>query len=251
MSAEDLFSQFFGGGVGPFGSMFGGGGGRNHGPRKPQTIHHTLKVSLEDLYRGTKKKLALQKSVICPACHGRGGKEGAVRTCAGCNGQGMKTMMRQMGPMIQRFQTMCPDCQGEGEIIRERDRCRRCGGKKTVVERTTIDTTIDRGMKTGQKIDHFGEGDQEPGMPPGDVQFELEEKPHPRFQRKDNDLFHRREIDLVTALTGGLFYIEHLEQNKWLKVRIPRGSIIKPGTYPAPCHTRIDGADEFWQVISR
>lgn len=110
MAAEDLFAQFFGGGGGAFGGMFGGGGMRETGPKKARTIHHVHKVSLEDIYRGKISKLALQKSVICPGCEGRGGKEGAVKTCSGCNGAGMKTMMRQMGPMIQRFQTVCPDC---------------------------------------------------------------------------------------------------------------------------------------------
>ncbi|KAI5297414.1 hypothetical protein KEM56_004838, partial [Ascosphaera pollenicola] len=74
MNAEDLFSQFFGGS--PFGSMFGGGM-RDPGPKKARTIHHVHKVSLEDIYRGKTSKLALQKSVICAACEGRGGKEGA------------------------------------------------------------------------------------------------------------------------------------------------------------------------------
>ena len=65
MAAEDLFSQFFGGGGG-FGGMFGGMGGgmREQGPKKARTIHHVHKVSLEDIYRGKVSKLALQKSVI-------------------------------------------------------------------------------------------------------------------------------------------------------------------------------------------
>jgi len=226
MNAEDLFAQFFGGGS-AFGGMFGGGM-RETGPKKARTIHHVHKVSLEDIYRGKVSKLALQKSIICPACEGRGGKAGAVKTCPGCNGAGMKTMMRQMGPMIQRFQTVCPDCQGEGETIREKDRCKRCLGKKTVVERKVLHVHVDRGVKTGHKIDFRGEGDQMPGVLPGDVQFEIEQKPHPRFQRKDDDLFYHAEIDLLTALAGGTIYIEHLD-DRWLTVNIFPGDPITPG----------------------
>ncbi|KKY25324.1 putative mitochondrial protein import protein mas5 [Phaeomoniella chlamydospora] len=229
MNAEDLFAQFFGGGGGgPFGGMFGGGGMRDAGPKKARAIHHVHKVSLEDIYRGKVSKLALQKSVICPSCEGRGGKEGAVKTCTGCNGAGMKTMMRQMGPMIQRFQTVCPDCQGEGEIIRERDRCKKCNGKKTIVERKVLHVHVDKGVKSGHKIDFRGEGDQMPGVLPGDVQFEIEQKPHPRFQRKDDDLFYHAEIDLLTALGGGTIYIEHLD-DRWLTVNILPGEVITPG----------------------
>lgn len=228
MAAEDLFAQFFGGGGGgPFGSMFGGGM-REQGPKKARTIHHVHKVSLEDIYRGKVSKLALQKSVICPACDGRGGKEGAVKTCNGCNGAGMKTMMRQMGPMIQRFQTVCPDCQGEGEIVRDKDRCKRCTGKKTVIERKVLHVHVDKGVKTGHKIDFRGEGDQMPGVLAGDVQFEIEQKPHPRFQRKDDDLFFHAEIDLLTALAGGEIHVEHLD-DRWLTVRMEPGEVISPG----------------------
>lgn len=227
MAAEDLFSQFFGGGGGAFGGMFGGGM-RETGPKKARTIHHVHKVSLEDIYRGKTSKLALQKSIICPTCDGRGGKEGAVKTCTGCNGVGMKTMMRQMGPMIQRFQTVCPECQGEGEMIREKDKCKKCSGKKTVIERKVLLVPVDKGVKNGHKIDFRGEGDQTPGLQPGDVQFEIEQKPHPRFQRKEDDLFYQAEIDLLTALAGGQVHIEHLD-DRWLSIDILAGEVIGPG----------------------
>ncbi|CEJ54035.1 Putative Mitochondrial protein import protein MAS5 [Penicillium brasilianum] len=225
MNAEDLFSQFFGGGGG-FGGMFGGGM-RDTGPKKARTIHHVHKVNLEDIYRGKVSKLALQKSVICSGCEGRGGKDGAVKECSGCNGSGMKTMMRQMGPMIQRFQTVCPDCNGEGEIIREKDRCKKCNGKKTVVERKVLHVHVDKGVRDGHKIEFRGEGDQMPGVMPGDVVFEIEQKPHPRFQRKNDDLFYQAEIDLLTALAGGSIHIEHLDE-RWLTVNIAPGEVIVP-----------------------
>ncbi|KAL2290771.1 hypothetical protein FJTKL_14754 [Diaporthe vaccinii] len=230
MAAEDLFAQFFGGGGGfggGLGGMFGGGGMPNRGPPKARTIHHTHKVSLEDIYRGKVSKLALQRSIICPKCEGRGGKEGAVRKCAGCDGHGMKTMMRQMGPMIQRFQTACPDCNGEGEIIKDKDRCKQCNGKKTVVDRKVLHVNVDRGVKSGARVEFRGEGDQAPGILAGDVVFEIEQKPHPRFTRRDDDLLYNCEIELVTALAGGTIYIEHLD-DRWLSVDILPGEAIAP-----------------------
>ncbi len=227
MAAEDLFSQFFGGGGGgPFGGF---GGGQPRGPPKARTIHHVMKVSLEDIYKGKVSKLALQKSVICSKCDGRGGKEGAVKKCVGCDGVGMKTMMRQMGPMIQRFQTVCPDCNGEGEMIRDKDRCKQCNGKKTCVERKVLHVHVDRGVQSGHKIEFRGEGDQQPGVQPGDVVFEIEQKPHDRFVRKADDLFYNVEIDLVTALAGGNFFVEHLD-DRWLSVEILPGEVIAQGS---------------------
>ncbi|TGZ81947.1 DnaJ-domain-containing protein [Ascodesmis nigricans] len=228
MSAEDLFSQFFGGMGGGMGGMFGGGM-QPQGPRKSRDIVHVHKVALEDLYKGKVSKLALQKSVLCPKCDGRGGKEGAVKKCAGCNGVGMKTMMRQMGPMIQRFQTACPDCNGEGEIIRDKDRCKHCNGKKTVTERKVLHVHVDKGMADGQKVTFKEEGDQGPDIIPGDVVFIIEQKAHDRFERKGDDLYYNAKIDLLTALAGGSIAIEHLDE-RWLTVSILPGEVISPGT---------------------
>ena len=232
MAAEDLFAQFFGGGGGGLGGMFGGGM-RETGPKKARTIHHVHKVTLEDIYKGKVSKLALQKAVICSACNGRGGKEGAVKSCSGCNGMGMKTMMRQMGPMIQRFQTVCPDCQGEGELIREKDKCKKCFGKKTSVERKVLHVHVDRGVQSGHKVPFEGEGDQMPGMASGDVIFEIEQKPHARFERKGDDLFFHAEIDLLTAIAGGALHIEHLD-DRWLTVTIIPGEVISHGKLLRP-----------------
>ena len=50
--------------------MFFGGSGRSRSPTKGKDVIHQLKVSLEDLYNGSVRKLALQKNVICAACEG-------------------------------------------------------------------------------------------------------------------------------------------------------------------------------------
>ncbi|KAL2916545.1 Type I HSP40 co-chaperone [Polyrhizophydium stewartii] len=222
MSPEDLFSQLFGGG------MFGGGRGRPSGPRKGKDMAHSLKVSLEDLYKGKTSKLALQKQVLCGTCEGRGGKEGATKTCTGCNGRGVRIVMRQLGPMIQQMQQTCPECNGEGEIIRDKDRCKDCKGKKVSTERKILEVFIDKGMQDGQKITFTGEGDQAPGIIPGDIIIVVEEKPHPRFKRKGSDLYYEAKIDLLTALAGGQFAIPHLDDRVLLVTILP-GEVIKPG----------------------
>ncbi|KAI5644446.1 hypothetical protein NE865_03553 [Phthorimaea operculella] len=66
-SPMDLFDMFFGGGF---------SGGRRRGrERKGKDVIHQLSVTLEELYRGAVRKLALQKNVICEKCEGRGGKK--------------------------------------------------------------------------------------------------------------------------------------------------------------------------------
>lgn len=57
-------------------------------------------------------------------------------------------------------------------------------------------------MKDGQKITFHGEGDQEPGLEPGDVIIVLDQKDHPVFRRQEDDLVMKMEIKLVEALCG-------------------------------------------------
>ena len=137
--------------------------------------------------------------------------------------------MRQLGPgMVQQIQQACSDCNGEGEIIKEKDRCKQCNGKKVEQTRKVLEVHIDKGMKNGQRITFSGEGDQVPDITPGDVVIILEEKPHPIFKRRDRDLIMDQKIPLVTALTGGSFIVTQLDDRK-LKITINPGEVIKPG----------------------
>ena len=82
--------------------------GRQRGPRRTKNLVHQLSVSLEDMYNGTVRKLALQKNVICDSCEGVGGKAGAVQKCPNCRGTGMQVRIQQLGPgMMQQIQSMC------------------------------------------------------------------------------------------------------------------------------------------------
>lgn len=58
------------------------------------------------------------------------------------------------------------------------------------------------GMKDGQKITFHGDGDQEPGLEPGDVVIVLDQKEHPVFQRQQDNLIMKMDIKLVDALCG-------------------------------------------------
>jgi len=226
MDPHDLFSSLFGGGGGFFG---GGGSSRNRGPRRTKDLVHRISVSLEDLYKGKTTKLALTRHVICSKCNGKGGmKEGAVRKCSGCGGAGVKTTIRQMGPMIQQFQSACNDCDGSGEQINPKDRCKVCLGKKVVSEKKHLEVHIDKGMKNGSQVTFHGESDQSPDAESGDVIIVVEEKPHDRFKRNENELYIEIEVDLLTALAGGQFAIKHLD-DRVLIVNLVPGEVIKHG----------------------
>lgn len=66
-------------------------------------------------------------------------------------------------------------------------------------------------MKDGQKITFHGEGDQEPGLEPGDVIIVLDQKEHAVFQRQGDDLIMKMNLKLTEALCGFKKTIETLD----------------------------------------
>ncbi|PIK48695.1 putative dnaJ-like subfamily A member 2 isoform X2 [Apostichopus japonicus] len=188
------------------------------------------RVSLEDLYNGKTSKLQLKKNVICASCKGRGGKAGATQTCRTCHGRGVKVTIRQLGPgMVQQMQSHCTDCDGEGECINDRDKCKNCNGKKVVEESKILEVHVEPGMKEGQKIPFRGEGDQQPGLEPGDIIIVLVEKEHETFKRNGSNLVLKKTIGLTEALCGFQFTLKHLDDRELL-VTNPPGNIIHPGS---------------------
>lgn len=191
-----------------------------------------LKVTLDELYNGTSKKLRLTKNVICGTCDGKGGM-GDPAPCKGCKGQGVKVVIRQLGPgMIQQMQTMCNDCGGEGQTIPAKDRCKECKGAKVTKQKKTLEVFVNKGMKHGQRITFNGEGDQAPNTIPGDVVVVLQQQEHPVFKRENDNLFMRKNISLLQALTGFSFPIIHMD-DRVLMVKSRPGEIITPGEIKA------------------
>ena len=231
-SPFDIFEAMFGGN--PFGP--GGGGGRGGGRsrvRKGEDVVHGLKLGLDDLYNGVTKKLSLSKNVICQKCDGKGSKSGASGTCNGCRGAGVKVVVRQIAPgMVQQMQTVCNDCRGTGQTISEKDKCEKCHAAKVVQEKKVLEVHIEKGMKHNQRVVFQGEADEAPDTVPGDIIFVVQQKEHPVFTRKGDDLFMEKEISLVEALCGMKMTVDHLD-GRQLVISTHEGEVIKPGQFKA------------------
>lgn len=78
-------------------------------------------------------------------------------------------------------------------------------------------------MKDGQKITFHEEGDQVPGLEPGDIIIVLDQKEHPIFRRSGDDLIVRREISLADALCGCRQVIRTLDNRTLLVASQPGG----------------------------
>ncbi|KAK9803693.1 hypothetical protein WJX73_001266 [Symbiochloris irregularis] len=231
---EGMGSGGGGGGVSDLFDILSGGGGRRRQTRERRgdDVVHRLKVSLEEMYSGSTRKLSLARNIKCETCSGSGTKSGRRYTCEVCSGSGVQVMMRPLGPgMMQQIQQPCSACRATGTSVPSHDLCSKCSGKGLVAEKKVFEVHIEQGHKHNSKVVLRGEaGCSEPNVQPGDVVFVLEQKQHPHFKRIANDLIYEKNITLKEALTGVSAQILHLDKRTLVTSSLP-GQVIKPGSW--------------------
>jgi DnaJ family protein A protein 2 len=207
------------------------GGGRRGGnvKKKSKSILHTVKVSLEDVYLGNTKFLEISRYRICHGCKGSGTKNpNSNTTCSGCKGKGMKVVIQRIAMGMIQQTVQCNDCNGEGYVIKESDKCKECKGQKVKQEKKVLEVHVDKGANDGKRYVFTGESDQVPDVEPGDVIVELQMEKHKKFHRKGADLVYQADITLLESLTGFELVVEHLDKRKIL-IKSRSGEIVKPG----------------------
>ena len=226
---RDIFSAF-GAGTGPGGGggfanifdVFGGGAGPGYGgraaPARGADLTYILNLSFEDSLKGITTKIAVDKNVQCPVCHGSGAEPGTSPiTCPECGGRGV--IAQNQG--FFALSTPCPRCGGAGTIIE--NPCHRCGGAVTVRATKKYTVKIPPGIKSGNKIRLKGKGQPSPsGGPPGDLFVKVEVAESPRFHRRGDDLIITVPVTFPEAALGTKVEVPTTNGN--ISLKIPKGS---------------------------
>lgn len=215
--ASDIFDLFFGGGRKP------------KGKKRGEDVVTQLKVTLEQIYNGTMRKLAINKDVICETCDGLGGPSDAFSMCSLCGGRGVRVQVRQMGAMIQQSQCVCNACGGQGKIVEDSKRCKSCHGKGVQQTKKILEVLIERGVPDQHRVTFHGEADERPNEIPGNVVFIICQAPHEQFKRSGADLVMLKSVQIYEAMTGCTFYVKHLD-GRVIRVQTPENHIVKPGS---------------------
>lgn len=177
---SQMFSQMFGGGGGPM-----GGGGRD--PNR----HHTIELTLEQVFTGTDKTIKVPVVKPCPGC---------ASTCPKCRGQGM--MVQEMFGMIgQIFARPCDQCEGCGVFRRG---CPGCNHQKKTIDTVMLNLHIEKGIQSGvqQRIQGLGEQARSPRERTGDLFITFKVKPHPKFERRGDDLRYVLTVTFQESVDG-------------------------------------------------
>lgn len=68
----------------------------------------------------------------------------------------------------------------------------------------------------------------QPDTVTGDIVFVLQQKEHPKFKRKGDDIFYEHTLSLTEALCGFQFILTHLD-GRQLLIKSQPGEVVKPG----------------------
>ena len=173
---------------------------RAEGPDKKVEIC----LSISDMMNGTVKKFNITRNQTCDLCNGLGTKNGKEPSvCIECNGKGVKSVTRQMGPMLTTQSFKCNACNGKGTAISKSDACQMCNGQKLIRKTEQVVLNIQKGTREGDyEVLQNMSDDNENYDEPGDIYFIYRGSDDDNSVRFNDDLIVKKQILLSEALCG-------------------------------------------------
>ncbi len=226
MNMEDIFSRFgdlFGDGFGSFGGF--SGGGHSQRQKKGTNLRARVKLTLADIEQGVEKKLKLKKHVTCSTCSGNGTTSSdGKRSCSTCHGQGYVMQVQNTLFGAMQTQSVCPTCQGQGEVITKP--CSSCQGKGITVGEEVVSFRVPAGVEEGMQMTVRGKGNAAPfGGVNGDLLVVIQEEEDPNLIRNGNDVIYNLLISVSEAALGTSVEVPMIQGKA--KLRIEAGT--QPG----------------------
>ena len=207
---DEIFSDL---GFDIFGSR-GRSGGRS---RRGRDLEITIDITLEEAAAGVEKTITVPRYEVCANCSGSGAKPGSKKViCSQCRGSGRVVVSTSFGFQLEQT---CPRCRGEGSAIQTP--CPECRGEGRTRVTRKINVKVPPGVDTGSHLRIRGEGEAGTAGR-GDLYVVIEVKPHPVFQRHNNDILTEITISLPKAILGSGVEVPTL--NGKVKMKIPPGT---------------------------
>lgn len=190
--------------------------------KQPTDLKQDITLSLEEMYTGKTRKLAISRSKACDKCKGDGGAGRREEKCMGCNGKGLRNIHR--GSTI--IKTQCMQCDGNGKKVAFDKICPSCRGTRTVKERSVVEVKFAPGCAIGSRTILKGQGNCTNGKDQGDVIITARQKIHHKFKRTAKNLKCNLDITLYESLCGFNKDFVHLDGHV---VKVKSTDITKQG----------------------
>lgn len=186
-NTPDVFNDFF--------RNFGFGFGQPQQRKNADTIFQ-LDLTLKDIYCGVTKKIKITKQIIVDSKGDISTSENNSTKCSDCNGLGFTIQGTRNGNMFSQIQQQCVKCSGLGNCLLE--------NFKMQESSEIINIDIPKGANHGEQRRFDKQGNQSPGVIPGDVVVIFNVTLTDNFTRNGNNLEYMYSISLTEALCGGV-----------------------------------------------
>jgi molecular chaperone DnaJ len=182
-------------------------------------VHLTLEVSLEEVMRGTARRVAVHRQVTCGGCAGTGVTRTAREdACPACDGRGGSSVAR--GHMV--FSRPCSSCGGTGRRVQVS--CAACGGAGTLPRTDVVNVTVPPGIADGARISVDGMGHAGAhGGRPGDAVIEIVTAAHPLYRREGETLHVEVPVAVHEAALGTRITLPPLDGTS-IRLKVPPGT---------------------------
>jgi len=189
--------------------------------RVGQSMSLLVKLTLEEIYTGTKKQYQYKRQNTCSDCSGVGGTN--IQTCGICNGNGfvLRSYNTPLGVIQQHVE--CIVCEGIGST--PLDKCGTCHGNGVLETDETIEVDIPHGVYEGMVFVMSGKGHAIIGGKTGDLHISILEIPHKQFTRNGNNLHMNLSLTYPQLVLGDKVDIETIEGSK-IRVSVPAHSDV-------------------------
>jgi molecular chaperone DnaJ len=186
----------------PFGDIFKQARTRAEKPtRQNSDYHHTVEVSVVDLFKPQNLSVDYRRKVFCSPCSGIGGT--GEQPCPSCHGQGVVSQTFQVTAVFSTSRMMpCTRCNTRGRIFEKP--CAVCHGDGHSLQVQHVDFTLPLGSPFGD-VHVQGMGNCEyPRMNPGDLIVHTRIKHHPEVEIRPEDgtVLLSKHIDVIECLLG-------------------------------------------------
>lgn len=161
-----------------------------------------VNVTIEEIYKETRKVIELVRHEKCNDCKGIGGKNRC--NCEVCEGKGVILKIQQIAPgFVQQSQQTCIRCNGKGKIIKKEDECAKCMGTARIRTIKKLKINLTKKTKHNEKIVMKSYADYNPNVDrQGDCIFIIKIKPHSYYNIEGVNLICKETVSLEEALCG-------------------------------------------------
>jgi molecular chaperone DnaJ len=194
-----------------FDSMFGEESFRQSREKLDFVIE--IKLSFKEAIFGVTKKHKYKYQKPCDSCKGTGSADGKFAKCSYCQGRGEV----YRGNSFMRFAQTCPQCEGEGNLIK--NKCKVCHGQKRVQVNDEVEIKIPAGINKDHRLrvqrrGHIGSKGNR-----GDLYITFNIENDKFFTRHGDDIYLELPLFFTQAILGETIQVPALKGSLELKLK--------------------------------